>query len=184
MAGSKPQFQWDDPFFLDAQLTDEERMVRDAASAFAEDVLMPRVIKDFREESFDPAVMREMGQLGLLGLLASAYQGAVGDHVKHHRLPLHGRGRLLGQLGPLALLAGAYQGAVDDHVEQHHMPPHGRGRLLGIKRRQGEGIVLLGLVERAHGRGKVPSLLVEAAERRVALCEHDRVDVGLARLQL
>ena len=67
MAGSKPQFQWDDPFFLDAQLTDEERMVRDTASAFAKDVLMPRVIQDFREESFDPAVMREMGQLGLLG---------------------------------------------------------------------------------------------------------------------
>ena len=64
----KPQFQWDDPFFLDAQLTDEERMVRDAASAFAKDVLMPRVIQDFREESFDPAVMREMGQPGCLAL--------------------------------------------------------------------------------------------------------------------
>jgi len=84
MAGSKPQFQWDDPFFLDAQLTDEERMVRDAASAFAKDVLMPRVIQDFRKESFDPAVMREMGQLGLLGpTIPEAFGGAGLGHVAY-----------------------------------------------------------------------------------------------------
>ena len=84
MAGSKPQFQWDDPFFLDAQLTDEERMVRDAASAFAKDVLMPRVIQDFREESFDPAVMCEMGQLGLLGpTIPEEFGGAGLGHVAY-----------------------------------------------------------------------------------------------------
>jgi len=84
MAGSKPHFQWDDPFFLDAQLTDEERMVRDAASAFAKDVLMPRVIQDFREESFDPAMMREMGQLGLLGpTIPEAFGGAGLGHVAY-----------------------------------------------------------------------------------------------------
>ena len=84
MAGSKPQFQWDDPFFLDAQLTDDERMVRDAASAFAKDVLMPRVIQDFREESFDPAVMREMGQLGLLGpTIPEEFGGAGLGHVAY-----------------------------------------------------------------------------------------------------
>ena len=84
MAGSKPKFQWDDPFFLDAQLTDEERMVRDAASAFAKDVLMPRVIQDFREESFDPAVMREMGQLGLLGsTIPEEFGGAGLGHVAY-----------------------------------------------------------------------------------------------------
>jgi len=84
MAGSKPHFQWDDPFFLDAQLTDEERMVRDAASAFAKDVLMPRVIQDFREESFDPALMREMGQLGLLGpTIPEEFGGAGLGHVAY-----------------------------------------------------------------------------------------------------
>ena len=83
-AGSKPQFQWEDPFFLDAQLTDEERMVRDAASAFASDVLMPRVIQDFREESFDPGVMREMGQLGLLGpTIPQEFGGAGLGHVAY-----------------------------------------------------------------------------------------------------
>jgi glutaryl-CoA dehydrogenase len=84
MAGSQPQFQWDDPFFLDAQLTDEERMVRDAAQAFATDVLMPRVIKDFRDEAFDPAVMREMGQLGLLGpTIPEEFGGAGLGHVSY-----------------------------------------------------------------------------------------------------
>ena len=83
-AGSKPQFQWEDPLFLDAQLTDEERMVRDAASAFASDVLMSRVIQDFREESFDPAVMREMGQLGLLGpTIPQEFGGAGLGHVAY-----------------------------------------------------------------------------------------------------
>ena len=83
-AGSKPQFQWEDPFFLDAQLTDEERMVRDAASAFASDVLMSRVIQDFREESFELAVMREMGQLGLLGpTIPQEFGGAGLGHVAY-----------------------------------------------------------------------------------------------------
>ena len=61
MTPSKPQFQWDDPFFLEAQLSDEERMVRDAAKAFADDILTPRVIGDFRDEAFDPALLKDMG---------------------------------------------------------------------------------------------------------------------------
>ena len=82
MTASKPVFQWEDPFFLDAQLSDEERMVRDAAKAFAEDVLKPRVINDFREESFDPAVMKEMGAIGLLGpTIPETYGGAGLNHV-------------------------------------------------------------------------------------------------------
>ena len=67
MTLSQPRFQWEDPFFLEAQLTDEERMVRDTAHSFASDELMKRVIQDFREESFDPAVIKQMGRLGLLG---------------------------------------------------------------------------------------------------------------------
>ena len=64
---SKPVFSWEDPLFLDQQLSDDERMVRDSARAFSRDVLLPRVIADFRDESFDPDVMRRMGELGLLG---------------------------------------------------------------------------------------------------------------------
>ena len=84
MISSKPQFQWDDPFFLEAQLSDEERMVRDAAKAFADDVLMPRVISDYRDESFDPALLKDMGALGLLGpTIPEKFGGAGVNHVAY-----------------------------------------------------------------------------------------------------
>ncbi|MDC1382295.1 acyl-CoA dehydrogenase [Candidatus Puniceispirillum sp.] len=84
MTSSKPQFQWDDPFFLEAQLSDEERMVRDAAKAFADDVLMPRVISDYRDESFDPALLKDMGALGLLGpTIPEEFGGAGVNHVAY-----------------------------------------------------------------------------------------------------
>ena len=84
MTASKPQFQWDDPFFLEAQLSDEERMVRDAAKAFADDILMPRVIGDFRDEAFDPALIKDMGALGLLGsIIPEEFGGAGVNHVAY-----------------------------------------------------------------------------------------------------
>lgn len=67
------EFNWQDPFDLDAQLTDEERMVRETASRYARDHLMPRVVRAFRDESFDPAVLRGMGERGLLGATLSGY---------------------------------------------------------------------------------------------------------------
>ncbi|MGB1356505.1 MAG: acyl-CoA dehydrogenase [Candidatus Puniceispirillaceae bacterium] len=81
---AKPIFDWTDPFFLDQQLSDEERMVRDTARQFSRDVLLPRVIDDFREERFDPEVMRQMGQLGLLGATIPAEYGGAGvNHVAY-----------------------------------------------------------------------------------------------------
>jgi glutaryl-CoA dehydrogenase len=81
---AKPVFDWNDPFFLDQQLSDEERMVRDTARQFSRDVLLPRVIDDFREERFDPAVMQQMGQLGLLGpTIPAEYGGAGVNHVAY-----------------------------------------------------------------------------------------------------
>ena len=52
---------------LDRQLSDEERMIRDMAAAYAQDNLAPRILEAFRNESTDPAIFREMGELGLLG---------------------------------------------------------------------------------------------------------------------
>lgn len=72
------KFDWSDPFFLDEQLTDDERMVRDTARAYAEDRLMPRVINAFSEEETDPAIFREMGELGLLGPTVPEEYGGVG----------------------------------------------------------------------------------------------------------
>src|SRR4051812_49978808 len=61
------QFDWADPFALDAQLTDEERLVRDTAEAYAQEKLQPRVTSAYLDERFDREIMSEMGALGLLG---------------------------------------------------------------------------------------------------------------------
>lgn len=78
MKASKAHFNWDDPFFLDAQLSAEERMVRDTARAYAQDKLLPRVQEAFRHEKTDPAIFREMGALGLLGPTVSEEYGGAG----------------------------------------------------------------------------------------------------------
>src|SRR5437879_6158495 len=65
-ADAKP-FDWEDPFFLDDQLTEEEIAIRDAARAYCQEKLMPRVIEANRHEKFDREIMNEMGALGLLG---------------------------------------------------------------------------------------------------------------------
>ena len=79
---TKATFNWPDPLLLDAQLREEERMVRDAAQAYAQDKLMPRVTEAFRHEKSDPAIFREMGALGLLGAtLPPEYGGAGLNYV-------------------------------------------------------------------------------------------------------
>lgn len=67
------KMNWRDPFSLDSQLTDEQRMVRDSAAQYAQDKLQPRVKEAFRKESTDLAIFREMGELGLLGSTISGY---------------------------------------------------------------------------------------------------------------
>ena len=77
-------FDWSDPFFLDDQLTEEERMIRDAAHGFAQDELQPRVIKAFREELDAPELFPLMGQAGLLGAtIAPEYGGAGASYVSY-----------------------------------------------------------------------------------------------------
>jgi len=71
-------FDWSDAFDLDHQLTDEERMVRDTAEAYAQDSLQPRVTEAYLNEDFDREILREMGQLGLLGATISPEFGGAG----------------------------------------------------------------------------------------------------------
>ncbi|MFZ1364356.1 MAG: acyl-CoA dehydrogenase family protein, partial [Brachymonas denitrificans] len=78
MAQTKAAFQWDDPLLLDQQLTDEERMVRDAAAAYCQDKLAPRVLNAFRNEQTDLEIFREMGELGLLGPTIPEQHGGPG----------------------------------------------------------------------------------------------------------
>ncbi|SOC07988.1 glutaryl-CoA dehydrogenase [Rhodobacter sp. JA431] len=72
------RFDWEDPFRLETQLTEEERMLRDAARAYAQEKLQPRVIKAFAEEETDPAIFREMGAMGLLGVTIPEEYGGLG----------------------------------------------------------------------------------------------------------
>jgi glutaryl-CoA dehydrogenase len=72
------RFDWKDPFRLDDQLTEDERMLRDAARAYAEDKLQPRVIKAYRDGMTDPEIFREMGEMGLLGVTVPEEYGGVG----------------------------------------------------------------------------------------------------------
>ena len=72
------RFDWADPFFLDDQLSDEERAIRDTAQAFAQDALAPRIIDAFNHETTDPDIFREMGRVGLLGPTIPAEFGGVG----------------------------------------------------------------------------------------------------------
>ncbi|GGD00445.1 acyl-CoA dehydrogenase [Aquisalinus flavus] len=82
--GETLTFDWTDPLFLNEQLTEEERMIRDAARGYCESKLMPRVIKANREESFDRAIMTELGEQGLLGAtVAEEYGGAGASHVAY-----------------------------------------------------------------------------------------------------
>jgi glutaryl-CoA dehydrogenase len=78
---TKPAFNWEDPLLLEAQLTDEERIVRDAARAYAQDKLMPRVVEANRHERFDRDVLTEMGALGFLGSTLQGYGCAGVNHV-------------------------------------------------------------------------------------------------------
>ncbi|MEM8861710.1 MAG: acyl-CoA dehydrogenase family protein, partial [Chloroflexota bacterium] len=79
---SKPKFKWADPFLLDEQLTDEEKMIRDASHDYCQSKLMTRVLEANRHETFDRDIFYEMGDMGLLGSTIPEKYGAAGlNHV-------------------------------------------------------------------------------------------------------
>ena len=75
---AEASFNWEDPLLLDSQLTDEERMVRDAARSYCQDKLAPRVLEGFRHEKTDVKIFPEMGELGLLGATIPVEYGGSG----------------------------------------------------------------------------------------------------------
>ncbi len=81
---SREHFHWDDPLLLDAQLTDEEKMIRDAARDYAQGQLAPRILEAFRREHTDPGIFKEMGAVGLLGAtIPEAYGGGGMNYVSY-----------------------------------------------------------------------------------------------------
>ena len=84
MSTSTPEFHWDDPLLLEEQLTQDERMIRDAVREYCQGSLMPRVLEAFRYERTDPAIFREMGALGMLGpTIPTEYGGAGLNYVSY-----------------------------------------------------------------------------------------------------
>ncbi|SHG93117.1 acyl-CoA dehydrogenase [Cognatishimia maritima] len=85
-AADLASFQWDDPFLLDAQLTEDERMLRDAAHSYAQDRLLPRVTEAFESETTDTNIFREMGEMGLLGATIPEEYGGLGTNYVSYGL--------------------------------------------------------------------------------------------------
>src|SRR5687768_9122203 len=83
MAESFGEFRWSDPFLLEDQLTEEERAVMQAARDYAQGSLMPRILEANRHEVFDRAILKEMGELGLLGATIRGYGCAGVSYVAY-----------------------------------------------------------------------------------------------------
>ncbi len=79
----KPTFKWDDPLLLEDQLSEEERMVRDSARAYAQGELLPRIVEANRHEKFDRRIINEMGALGFMGPTIEGYGCAGVNHVAY-----------------------------------------------------------------------------------------------------
>ena len=144
--GTRAQFHWDDPLLLEAQLTVEERMVRDAAHVYATQRLAPRIQAAFREERTDPAIFREMGELGLLGTtLPETYGGAGLNYVSYGLIAREiervdsGYRSMLSVQSSLVMLPIFQFGT--EAQRQKYLPPLARGESIGC----------FGLTEPDHG---------------------------------
>ena len=139
-------FPWDDPLRLDEQLTDVERMVRDTARAYAQDRLMPRILLANRHETFDRAIVREMGEVGLLGpTVPEEYGGAGVGHVAYglaareiERVDSAYRSTMSVQSSLVMHPIHAYG---NEQQKRKFLPPLARGDLVGC----------FGLTEPDHG---------------------------------
>lgn len=138
-------FQWDDPLLLEAQLTDEERMTRDTARQYAQEKLAPRIRDWNRNETFDRAVMREMGELGFLGATLEGY-GCAGIGYVAYGLIMRELERVdtafrsaCGVQGGLAMTPIYAYGT--EEQRQKYLPKMATGELLGC----------FGLTEPDHG---------------------------------
>lgn len=138
-------FRWDDPFLLDEQLSEEERMIRDSAHEFAQTKLLPRIIKAFREETFDPAVIQEMGEAGLLGATIQGYGCAGVNYVSYGLITRElervdsGYRSLLSVQSSLAMFAIYAYG--NEAQKQKYLPKMAKGEWIGC----------FGLTEPNHG---------------------------------
>jgi glutaryl-CoA dehydrogenase len=155
---SEAAFDWQDPLDLEGELSEEERMVRDSARAYAQEKLFPRVLTAFREERFDREIMQEMGALGLLGATLPQEHGGSGlGHVAYgliareiERVDSGYRSVLSVQSSLVMLPIHAYG---TEAQRRKYLPRLASGELVGC----------FGLTEPDHGSD--PGSMVTRAER-------------------
>lgn len=141
----KENYHWDDPLFLEDQLTEEERMIRDSVRTFAQEKLQPRVIKAFHDEEFDPTLMLEMGKAGLLGASIHGF-GCAGVNYVAYGLIMRELERVdSGYRSAASVQSSLSMHAIDaygnDEQKQKYLPKMARGELIGC----------FGLTEPNHG---------------------------------
>ena len=143
---TEARFRWEDPLQLEQQLSDDERLVRDAAHDYAQSALAPRVLEAFRNEHTDVAIFREMGELGMLGsTLATEYGGAGLNQVSYGLIAREiervdsGFRSMMSVQSSLVMLPIFTFGS--DAQRRKWLPPLARGELIGC----------FGLTEPGHG---------------------------------
>lgn len=151
------RFQWDDPFLIDALLSEEELLIRDTARSYAQTKLMPRILKANRDESFDIEIMKEMAELGFLGATIDGY-GCAGISYVSYGLIMREFERVdtsyrsaLGVQSTLSMLPIYAYGS--EAQRQKYLPKMARAELLGC----------FGLTEPDHGSD--PSGMTTRAKR-------------------
>ncbi len=133
---AKPAFNWEDPFLLDSQLAADERLVRDAARSFAQKALAPRILEAFRGERTDPAIFREMGDMGLLGAtLPPQYGGAGLNYVSYGLIAremeyVDSAYRTLLSVQSSLTMVPIYEFGSEEQ-KQKYLPKLGKGELIG-----------------------------------------------------
>jgi glutaryl-CoA dehydrogenase len=154
----KPTFKWDDPLLLEDQLTEEERMVRDSARSYAQASLMPRILQANRHETFDRAIITEMGELGFLGSTIQGYGCAGINNVAYGLVTRE-----------VERVDSAYRStmSVQSSLVMHPIHAYGseeqRGRWLP-RLAKGEIVGCFGLTEPSHGSD--PNGMVTRARRK------------------
>ena len=133
---TKAVFDWADPFGLDAQLGEEERMVRDTASAYTQEKLAPRIIEAYREEKTDPEIFREMGALGLLGVTVSQKYGGAGmSHVCYGLVAREMERIDSGYRSMLSVQSSLVMHPIEtfgtEEQKQHYLPKLASGEMIG-----------------------------------------------------
>lgn len=129
-------FQWDDALLLSQQLTDDERQIQDAAHSYCQERLQPRVLKAFREESFDREILNEMGEMGLLGAtVAEEYGGSAIGHVAYGLIAREVERVDSGYRSAMSVQSSLVMHPIEaygsEEQKQHYLPKLATGELVG-----------------------------------------------------